>query len=538
MYDSFGNPIEEENPIHETENAVPETGPEPDVQAIRMETEVSEPEAEPAVKEDTTYHYSYYSIPGSRETYTTEEPWSSANYQPPVNTGVRSRPARTKVKKEKKHGLTAGRVIALLLCCALIGGLAGVGGAAVMTRRSSQPVTYIGGGGGETVVYQGSREDTVLNVSEVDTSKLMTAAEVYASNVNSTVGITTSITTNYFGYQSTAAASGSGFIITEDGYSITNYHVIENSNSVTVTMYDGTSFDAVVVGYDEKNDLAVLKVNATGLTPVVLGDSDNLNVGDSVVAIGNPLGELTFSLTAGAVSALNREVTLSNTVTMNLIQTDCAINSGNSGGALFNMYGEVIGITNAKYSGSGSTTSASIDNIGFAIPINSVRDLVKQIIEKGYETKPYIGVKVSTVSEDAKNYGIPAGASVQNVTENAPAAKAGLQVNDIITSANGQPISSSTDLVNVVSALKPGSDLELTVYRSGETITLTIKVGETAKSVLPDSSQQQQQQEQQQQQQIPGGSENGSGFGFGFPFGFDFPFGGNSQSEEGQSGSD
>ena len=528
MYDSFGNPIEEENPVRETESAVPETSPEPEVPNIQTEQAVSEPEAEPAVKEDTTHHYSYYSIPGSRETYTTEEPWSSVNYQAPVNTGVRARSTRLKEKKEKKHGLTAGRVIALLLCCAIIGGLAGVGGAAIMTRRTAQPSALPGGSGGESVVYQGSREDTVLSVSEVDTSKLMTAAEVYAANVNSTVGITTSITTNYFGYQSTAAASGSGFIITEDGYIITNYHVIENSNSITVTMYDGTTFDAAVVGYDESNDLAVLKVNATGLTPVVLGDSDNLNVGDSVVAIGNPLGELTFSLTAGAVSALNREVTLSNTVTMNLIQTDCAINSGNSGGALFNMYGEVIGITNAKYSSSGSSTTASIDNIGFAIPINSVRDIVKQIIEKGYLTKPYIGVSVSTVSEDAQNYGIPAGASVQSVTEDAPAAKAGLQVNDIITAANGQPIASSTDLVNVVTACEPGDKLELTVYRSGETITLTVTVGETVKSVLNDSSQQ-----QQQQQQIPGGSEGGNGFGFDFPF--DFGFGGDSQSESGQS---
>ena len=162
----------------------------------------------------------------------------------------------------------------------------------------------------------------------MDTGKEMTAAEVYAANVNSTVGITTSITTNYFGYQTTSAAAGSGFILTQDGYILTNYHVVEGSNSIKVTTYDGTGYDATLIGYDESNDIAVLKIDATGLTPVVLGDSDKLNVGDSVVAIGNPLGELTFSLTSGAVSALNREVTLSSNVTMDLIQTDCAINSG------------------------------------------------------------------------------------------------------------------------------------------------------------------------------------------------------------------
>lgn len=153
---------------------------------------------------------------------------------------------------------------------------------------------------------------------------------------------------------------------------------------------------------------------------MVLGDSDNLNVGDPVVAIGNPLGELTFSLTSGAVSALDREITLSSSLTMNLIQTDCAINSGNSGGALFNLYGEVVGITNAKYSGSGSSSEASIDNIGFAIPINQVRSIVESIIENGYIVKPYIGVTVGNVSDEMQSYGLPQGAAVRSVTEDGP----------------------------------------------------------------------------------------------------------------------
>ena len=348
-------------------------------------------------------------------------------------------------------------------------------------------------GKGSTTIYEGQRESSVIDVAKVDTGKLMTPAEVYAANVNSTVGITTSVTTNFWGFQTTSAASGSGFILTGDGYVLTNYHVIESSNSISVTLYDGKSYDAVLIGYDESSDIAVLKIDAEGLTPVVLGDSDNLNVGDSVVAIGNPLGELTFSLTSGAVSALNREITLSNSVTMNLIQTDCAINSGNSGGALFNLYGEVIGITNAKYSGSGS--GASIDNIGFAIPINHVRGIVESIIENGYVAKPYIGVTVTDVSEETMGYGLPAGAAVRAVSEDSPAEKAGLQVNDIITAVNGKEISGRTGLSEAVSAASVGDTLTLTVYRQGNTISVDVTVGEQIQSALANEDNRQSEQQ-------------------------------------------
>lgn len=348
-------------------------------------------------------------------------------------------------------------------------------------------------GKGSTTIYEGQRESSVIDVAKIDTGKLMTPAEVYAANVNSTVGITTSVTTNFWGFQTTSAASGSGFILTGDGYVLTNYHVIESSNSISVTLYDGKSYDAVLIGYDESSDIAVLKIDAEGLTPVVLGDSDNLNVGDSVVAIGNPLGELTFSLTSGAVSALNREITLSNSVTMNLIQTDCAINSGNSGGALFNLYGEVIGITNAKYSGSGS--GASIDNIGFAIPINHVRGIVESIIENGYVAKPYIGVNVSDVSEETMGYGLPAGAAVRAVSEDSPAEKAGLQVNDIITAVNGKEISGRTGLSEVVGAASVGDTLTLTVYRQGNTISVDVTVGEQIQSALANEDSRQSEQQ-------------------------------------------
>ena len=394
----------------------------------------------------------------------------------------------------RKKGFPWGKVIALMLVAALLGGALGAGGVLLLAPSGSASRTQI---------LEGARPSTVIDVATIDTSSQMSPAEVYARNVVSTVGITTSVTTNYFGFTTTSAASGSGFIFSDDGYILTNYHVIENSTSIKVAMYDGSSYDAELIGYDESNDVAVLKIDASDLQPVVLGDSGNLNVGDSVLAIGNPLGELTFSLTAGVVSALDREVTLSGNVTMELIQTDCAINSGNSGGALFNLYGEVIGITNAKYSSSGS--GASIDNIGFAIPINSVLDIVNSIIEKGYIAKPYIGVSVASVSSETQSYGLPKGAAVKTISEGSPAEAAGLQINDIITEANGTKIESSDDLVKLVGGLYNGAELKLTVYRQGETVEITVTVGERIQSALEDQQQAQvKQQSSQRQFSFPG----------------------------------
>ena len=395
----------------------------------------------------------------------------------------------------KKKGFPWGKVIALMLVAALLGGALGAGGVLLLAPSGS---------GSSSQVLKGERPSTVIDIATIDTSKQMSPAEVYAQNVASTVGITTSVTTNYFGFTTTSAAAGSGFVLSEDGYILTNYHVIENPTSIKVTMYDGSSYDAELIGYDESNDIAVLKVDAENLSPVVLGDSGNLNVGDNVLAIGNPLGELTFSLTAGVVSALDREVTLSGNVTMELIQTDCAINSGNSGGALFNLYGEVIGITNAKYSSSGS--GASIDNIGFAIPINSVMNIVESIIENGYIAKPYIGVSVTSVSSETQSYGLPKGAAVKAISEDSPAEKAGLQINDIITEANGTAIESSDDLVRLVGDLYDGAELQLTVYRQGETVELTVIVGEKIQSALGSEDDQAQvhQQSSQRQFSFPG----------------------------------
>ncbi len=313
--------------------------------------------------------------------------------------------------------------------------------------------------------------------------RLMTASELYEQQAEATVGITTEIVQNMFGYDTLTPASGSGFIITEDGYILTNYHVVEDAKEIKVALYNNDSYEAELIGYDESNDIAVLKIDADGLKPVTFGNSDELVIGEDVVAIGNPLGELTFSLTKGIVSALDRDVTLSGSVRLRLIQTDCSINAGNSGGALFNMYGEVVGITNAKYSGYGM--GASVDNIGFAIPVNSVTNIVEQIMTKGEISSPYIGVSINNVSENLSAYGIPQGANVVEVVEDSPADEAGLKENDVITEANGVPIRESGDLVKFVKACQAGDEIEFEVFRQGKTETVKLTVGENVKSALP-----------------------------------------------------
>ena len=449
--------------------------------------------------------------------------------------------------KAKKSG--AGKIVAIALCCSLLGGAAGAGGMVLASKSSNSAssasvsvqtdretvrsetagtdkaaagsdskndgaTTLISGSHGESAADSSSQVSVTKAVA--DTSKKMTASEVYKANVNSTVGIRTSITsTNYWGYQTQAAASGSGFIISTDGYIITNHHVIEDADSITVSLYDGREFPAKLIGSDESNDVAVLKVEADGLTPVVLGSSGALEVGEDVVAIGNPLGELTFSLTAGIVSALDRTITTQST-TMDLIQTDCAINAGNSGGALFNMYGEVVGITNSKYSRNGMS-EASIDNIGFAIPMDNIRGIIDSLIKDGYVMQPYIGVSLADLSRDAINYGIPQGAAVSRVTEGAPAESAGVQVGDIITKADGTDITCKSQFIAFLKKYKAGDQIKLTLYRKGETLEKTVTISEKKQQTEEEKQAEKKKQQERLQQEyedfysIPG---FGSIFGY------------------------
>ena len=407
-------------------------------------------------------------------------------------------------KKKSRRGVKA---VALVLACLIVGGGAGAGGAALYGHLS--------GGTGGTTIYEAQTPLSAVNVSSVPSGSPMSAAEIYAANVGATVGITVDVvTTNWWGMTTSGAAAGSGFVITEDGYIVTNYHVInvQGAQTITVAMYDGTTYPAEVVGFDESHDLAVLKIDASGLQTVVLGDSDSLVVGEPVAAIGNPLGELTFSLTTGVISALDRTVTMDSDTVMDLLQTDCAINSGNSGGPLFNEYGEVIGITNAKYSSNGNG-QASIDNIGFAIPIDQVKDLITQLIETGEIVQPYLGVGVRTVSAEGQQYGVPAGAYVATVEEGGPAAQAGVQVGDVITALNGDTVTTQQELTSLKSRYQPGDTVTLTVDRDGESLELDVVLGTTPEE---DSQPAVQPSASIQEDDNDGGWYNGWPFGFGF----------------------
>lgn len=352
------------------------------------------------------------------------------------------------------------------------------------------------------------------NKVPAETREKMSPANLYEACVDSTVGITTSETINVWGFSTPSAASGSGFILTKDGYILTNFHVIAQSDSITVSTNDGQDYVAKLVGYDKSTDIALLKVEAEDLQPVVIGDSDQMRVGDDVLAIGNPLGELTFSMTSGIVSALDREITVEGGVMMDLIQTDAAINSGNSGGALFNAYGEVIGITNAKYSSSGFGRQASVDNIGFAIPMNNVRGLVESLIEKGFIAKPYIGITIADVTPDMKAYGLPEGAVIHYVEPGSPASEAGLERMDIVTSVNGITLKNRNELIDIVRKSKSGDELELEVFRKGEKVQVTVVVSEQRKTTDDLEKERQQQRElDRENETLPDGFPWNFGFG-------------------------
>lgn len=382
----------------------------------------------------------------------------------------------------QKHRGSGRRIAALILACAVVGGGAGVGGAALYSSVfASQP----------SVIYQNTQPiSTQADPVASSSGQAMTPEQLYAANVDACVGITVSTTmTNIFGYTSTSAASGSGFVITADGYIVTNYHVIEDavkdsSVSITVSFHDGSSYPATLVGGEEDNDVAVLKIEASGLQTVTLGDSDQLKVGQAVMAIGNPLGELTYSLTDGLISALDRLITTgsgNDSTTMNMLQTNCAINPGNSGGPLFNSYGEVIGITTAKYSTSSSGTN--VEGLGFAIPINDVISMIQDIMTNGYvSNKAYLGATVGTLTAQMAQqyrYDISEGAFVYSVEDGSPAAQAGLQLGDVITAIDGTEIASMDDLMAAKKGYAAGDTSELTVYRQGETITLSLTWGAT-----------------------------------------------------------
>ena len=369
-------------------------------------------------------------------------------------------PAPESPKKRGFFHRTAVKVTALILACAVAGGLAGWGGAAIAGSSTSR-----------TAIQQSSRQPVSVQVKNVDGQTKMEPAEVYASVVNSAVSINCSATsTNIFGQQTQTASSGSGFIITEDGYVVTNYHVVSGASSVEVTLYNGDTYDATVIGGDSDYDVAVLKINASGLQPVTLGESADVNVGDTVLAIGNPLGELTFSMSQGIVSSCDRAINVDGTP-FNMIQVDCSINPGNSGGPLVNLYGEVVGIVSAKYSTYSSTT---VEGLGFAIPISDVRSIITDIMENGAVTdKAYMAITAGTMNEQMAaqfNIDVTEGVFVYSVVEGGAGDKAGLRLGDVITKMNDKNLTSRQDLSAAMKGYRAGDTVTLTVYRGGQYI--------------------------------------------------------------------
>ena len=302
---------------------------------------------------------------------------------------------------------------------------------------------------------------------------------MYAAGVNSVVSINVTGTsgTNFFGQAVQTASAGSGFILTKDGYIVTNYHVVKDGETVKVTMYNGDEYEAKYVGGDEDYDIAVIKVEAADLQPVTLGDSSSLNVGDHVLAIGNPLGELTFSMSGGMVSCVNRAINVDGTP-FNMIQTDASINPGNSGGPLFNQYGEAVGIVSAKYS---STGNESVEGLGFAIPINDVFAMIQDIMTNGYVTnKPYLGVTAGTMTEQMAaqyRYDITSGVFIYSVEEDSAADQAGLKMGDVITKVDDTAITSMEDLTVAKKQYSAGDTCTLTVYREGQETTVELTWG-------------------------------------------------------------
>ena len=385
----------------------------------------------------------------------------SSNPQPPQN------------EPKKSHG---GKKV-LLRVAACIGVVAlGFGGGLAGTVVASRT----GLTGGQVVVQQVQRDTNTDSVSQGSTNGTNLSIQDVAALVQpSVVAITTEqmVSTNtWFGGSYVQSGAGSGVIISQDGYIVTCAHVVSGANNITVQLADGTEYTATVVGQDSTSDVAVLKIEATGLTPAVIGDSDSLAVGETTVAVGNPLGTLSNTVTNGIVSALNREVTVQGN-DMNLIQTSASISPGNSGGGLFNANGELIGIVNAK------SSYSEAEGIGFAIPINTAMEIGRQLIENGSVARPALGVKIMDVTDaqTAQQLGVSTmGVYIVEVTKGSGADAAGVQAGDRVLAVDDTAVSDSSALKNYLKDKGIGDTVNLQVERDGKVLTLAVTLGSSA----------------------------------------------------------
>ncbi|SHH73604.1 serine protease Do [Sporobacter termitidis DSM 10068] len=434
------------------------------------------------------------------------EPWQEPVYRPaapgqePFSPGLHSGSyyihqrypvfEQPPVKKKKTFWAGLVKAVCLVLVCALAAG------------GTTYGVIQLSGGGNRQVIVgsgNGSASDNDAAASSspggssatnlTASGAVMSAENIYDMAVNQVVGVNSEDkTSNVFGQATNAAVSGSGFVISTDGYIVTNYHVIsyavEQGFTLTVMMHDGKSYPAKVVGYDQDNDLAVIKIDATGLNAATFGTNKDMKVGDAVYAVGNPLGELTYTMTSGIVSALDRVITEEDGTGINMFQIDAAVNPGNSGGPVYNDKGEVLGIVSAKYSSTG------IEGLGFAIPIDDASGIISELISNGRVTgKPSIGVTVETVSSTAAQYyKMVAGAYVDSVQSGSAADKAGIKVGDIIVKLGNTAVTDVGSLKTAKNMFKAGDTTTIVVNRQGQEQTLNItfdEQGVTATAIQP-----------------------------------------------------
>ncbi len=422
----------------------------------------------------------------------------SPNYSAAVNAApsVQTRPVK-KPKEKKEHRFL--RAVCLILVCVLLCSAASAGCAYYVTRSQLQnaptqaPVTrqvVLGSqaSDAEASSSTGSGSTGSKIRSNMSNGLEASAGEVYELAKKQVVGVSLlNTTTNFFGQSSSQfSVSGTGFVISEDGYIMTNYHVIEYAvaydSSVQVFFFDETTYDATIVGYDADNDVAILKINATGLTPIDI--AYDFTVGDTVYAVGNPLGELTFTMTSGIISATDRTISTSSYTTLNMFQIDAAVNSGNSGGAVYNAYGQVIGMVTAKYA------SSSIEGLGFAIPMGDAFSVAEQLIENGYVSgKAYLGVVLQDITSYVMQYyGWPQGVYVYSVTDGSAAQKAGIMAGDIITKIGDTDVTSFSQAKSLIRTFKAGDSSTLTIYRNGQTMTVDVTFDENVPETASASS--------------------------------------------------
>lgn len=418
-----------------------------------------------------------------------------------------------KEKKKKRSGFSFATFFVTLIVCIAVSALSGAGGAFFMytlltpdtpetttknefvieEATTSAPETspepsYEHSTVAQPVEVTTSEPDTFMPVIESVTEPPVTAeavteapkltkGEIYSTAVNSIVTITASWKQYYSSilgsYYRPATSSGTGFAITENGYIITNNHVIAKAEELTVTDYNGKTYNARVIGAEPENDVAVIKIDAV-TTPVQLGLSSALSVGDDILVIGNALGELSYTYTDGIISHLSRAVTLESGATINMFQTNAAINNGNSGGPVYNMDGEVVGIASAKYA------SEKIEGLGFCIPIDDVKDMISDIIIYGYVTgKPCLGITVQTVTSSmASRYSLPVGCYVVALDTSSPTYKAGIRNGDVITKIGSKSVSSCDALTEILSGKKAGDNVSITYFREGEYKSVSLTLAE------------------------------------------------------------